>query len=134
MIAVATTLAYSHGGGATHDLIQELYNDDNDGDGDLDEIITDVGVFLDAVDQFGGAAENDWPNIALYLLNFYQQNSLFRGGDIDDNDVLAGATLEEVNTTTDPGWNNALDHFNIDDDPQVQQLIRTRLQQRLMNR
>lgn len=119
-------IGYSHGGGATHDLIQELY-------ADLDRI-TDVGVFLDAVDQFGINAENDWPDVTVYLLNIYQDNTALSGDDIDDSEVLPGAMLEEINTTTDPAWNNTLDHFSIDDDPQVQQLIRTRLQQRLINR
>jgi len=128
-------IGYSHGGGATHDLIQELFNEDNDGDGDIDEVFTDIGVFLDAVDQFGLAAENDWPDVALYLLNIYQEIPFQLGGaDINDNEVEAGLLLEEINTTTDPGWDDSLDHFSIDDDPQVQQLVRTRLQQILQNR
>ncbi|MEX2171116.1 MAG: fibronectin type III domain-containing protein [Pirellulales bacterium] len=124
-------IGYSYGGGATHDLIEEL--------DDFIDPLTHVGVFLDAVDQFGINAENDWPNIAIYLLNIYSQINEpglgdLGGADIDDDEVEIGATLEEINTTTDPGWNNTLDHFSIDDDPQVQELIRTRLQQRLQVR
>jgi hypothetical protein len=44
------------------------------------------------------------------------------------------ATLEEIPTTTLPGWNHTLDHSEIDDDPHVQQLIRTRILQLLINR
>jgi hypothetical protein len=129
-------IGYSQGGGATHDLIQNMFTEDGDGDGDIDEIFTNIGVFLDAVqhDFPLGAPETDWPDVALYLLNIYQERSVLRGGDINDNEVWAGLLLEEVNTTTDPGWDNALDHFDIDDDPQIQQLIRTRLQQELINR
>ena len=132
-------IGYSYGGGATHDLIEGLIDEDNDNDGDPDDILTFVGVFLDAVDQFGINAENDWPAIAIYLLNIYSQINEpgvgdLGGADINDDEVLTGAALEEINTTTNPGWNNTLDHYSIDDDLQVQQLIRTRLQQNLQNR
>ncbi|MEX2169778.1 MAG: fibronectin type III domain-containing protein [Pirellulales bacterium] len=120
-------IGYSHGGGATHDLIEDL--------DDIDDPFTHIGVFLDAVDQGGLFAENDWPNIAIYLLNIYQEIPFQLGGaDIDDGEVEIGAALEEINVTVEPGWNNTLDHYSIDDDPQVQQLIRMRLQQRLMIR
>ena len=119
-------MGYSQGGGATQLLIERLW--------DEEDIITDFGVYLDAVDHDGAFAENDWPDVAFYLLSIYQENSTLRGGDIDNNEVIPGAFLEEINTTTRPGWNNNLNHTQIDDDPQVQQLIRTRLPQRLPNR
>lgn len=119
-------IGYSQGGGATHDLIERLWDDE--------DIITNLGVMLDAVDHDGFFAENDWPDVAFYLLSFYQTNSFLNGGDIDDDEVLAGATLEEINTTTDAGWDHTLDHSSIDDDPQVGNLIITRLHQILTNR
>jgi hypothetical protein len=54
------------------------------------------------------------------------------GGDIDDTEVEAGAVLEEINTTTDPGWNPNLDHFSIDDNLQIQQRIVLRLHQLML--
>jgi hypothetical protein len=109
-----------------HDIIERLWNDD--------EIVSGMGVYLDAVDHDGAFAENDWPDAVFYLLNIYQRNSGFMGGDVDDEEVLPGAQMEEVNVTTDSGWNHNLIHTSLDDDPQVQQLIRTRLQQFLLNR
>ncbi len=119
-------IGYSQGGGATHDLIERLWNDN--------DIITDLGVFLDAVDHDSFFAENDWPDVAFYLLSFYQTNSFLRGGDIEDSEVLPGGMLEEINTTTDVGWDNTLDHSSIDDDGQVGSLIITRIQQIVINR
>ena len=74
------------------------------------------------------------PDVAFYLLSIYQTNSFLRGGDIDDSEVLPGATLEEINTTSDPGWTNTLSHSQIDDDVQVGSLIITRLDQLLLER
>jgi hypothetical protein len=93
-----------------------------------------LSVYLDAVchDFPLGFAETDWPEAVWFLLNIYEENSILNGGDIDDSEVWAGAILEEANTTTDPGWNASLDHFSIDDDLQVQQLITTRLGQLLL--
>jgi len=119
-------IGYSQGGGATHDLIERIHDEEN--------IITNIGVMLDAVDHDGINAENDWPDVVLYLLSFYQTNSFLNGGDIDDDEVLAGATLEEINTTTDLGWDNTLDHSSIDDDPQVGQLIVDQVSFRLFDR
>lgn len=42
--------------------------------------------------------------------------------------------LEEINVTLEAGWDNALTHFNIDDDLQVQNLILSRLNQFLLQR
>jgi hypothetical protein len=34
------------------------------------------------------------------------------GADIDDGEpAIYGATMEEIDTTNDPGWNHNLDHF-----------------------
>jgi hypothetical protein len=119
-------IGYSQGGGATHDLIERVYQDT--------DIITDIGVFLDAVDHDGFFAENDWPDVAFYLLSFYQENSFLNGGDIDDDEVLAGATLEEININTTPGWDDTLEHSEIDDDLDVGSLIIGRLNQILLDR
>lgn len=119
-------IGYSQGGGATHDLIERVYADH--------DIITNIGVFLDAVDHDGFFAENDWPDVVFYLLSFYQTNSFLNGGDIDDNEVLPGATLEEINTTTDPEWDNTLNHSLIDDDLDIGSRIIFRLNQILIDR
>ena len=120
-------MGYSQGGGATHDLIERLYEDD-------ENFITIYGVYLDAVDHDGINAENDWPDVTLYLLNIYETNSILNGGDIDDTEVITGSTLEEINTTSDSGWDHTLDHFSIDDNLQVRQRILLRLGQLLFFR
>jgi hypothetical protein len=123
-------MGYSQGGGATHDLIERLYADYQD----LDHI-TMFGVYLDAVqhDFPLGASERRWPEAVFYLLNIYQSLPLqLGGGDIDNNDVIPGAILEEIDTTTDPGWNANLDHFLIDDDIQVRNRILQRLHERML--
>jgi hypothetical protein len=117
-------MGYSQGGGATHDLIERLYADYED-----QQHITIYGVYLDAVDHDSLFAENDWPNVAFYLLSFYQTNSTLNGGDIENEEVLPGTTLEEINTTADAGWNHNLDHYSIDDNLQVQQRMLLRLSQ-----
>jgi hypothetical protein len=119
-----SVMGYSQGGGATHDLIERLTEED-------ENFITIYGVYLDAVDHDSLFAENDWPDVAFYLLSFYETNSSLNGGDVDDEEVLAGATLEEINTTTDSGWNHSLDHYLIDDNLQVHQRILLRLNQLL---
>ena len=58
-------LGYSWGGGATHDLLERLY----------DEFYpASFGVFLDAIEHGTIFAEDDWPLDVLYLLNIYQRN------------------------------------------------------------
>jgi hypothetical protein len=122
-------MGFSQGGGATHDLIERLYSDH--------EIVTRLGVYVDAVSHDGRFAEQRWPVAALHLLNFYEEIiefPNFGGGDIDDNEVIAPATLEEYNVNTDNSFPPDLNHYFIDDDALVQQLIRTRLLQFLINR
>ena len=114
-------MGYSWGGGAAHDLIERLWNN-------LD-YITLYGVYLDAVVHGGVFAQNDWPNETFYLLNIYQQNNPLGGDPIDPNDVTPGATLEDINTTTAPGFPGNLGHSSIDDNLQVQQRILLRLNQ-----
>lgn len=118
-------IGYSQGGGATHDLIERVFDEEN--------IITNIGVMLDGVRHNGINSETDWPDVALYLLSIYQTHSFLRGDDIDNGEVLPGTTLEEVNTTADPGWDSALDHSAIDDDLQVGNLIVNRLRQILID-
>lgn len=114
-------IGYSQGGGATHDLIERLWNEN--------DIITDIGVMLDAVRHNGVFAETDWPDAAFWLLNIYQTNSFLGGGDIDDSEVLPGATLEEVDKTAD-----GLEHTSIDDDLSIHSLIVSRLDFFLLER
>ena len=116
-------MGYSWGGGAAHDLIERLWND-------FDYNVL-YGVHLDAVvhGSFLATPETDWPNEAFYLLNIYQSNAFLHGAAIDPNDVTPGATLEDIDTTTAPGFPGNLDHSTIDDDPQVQGRILLRLNQ-----
>ena len=116
-------MGYSWGGGAAHDLIERLWND-------FDYIVL-YGVHLDAVvhGSFLATPETDWPNEAFYLLNIYQSNAFLHGAAIDPNDVTPGATLEDIDTTTAPGFPGNLNHSTIDDDPQVQARILLRLNQ-----
>ena len=58
----------------------------------------------------------------------------FVGDYIPEGQNEPNTIIEEHNTTEDGGWNNDLNHRSIDDDIQVKQLIRTRLQQVLINR
>jgi hypothetical protein len=114
---------FSQGGGATHDLIEALYANR--------ELITRMATYLDAVDHHGIGAENDWPDVAFHLLSFYETIEELPlplgGGDINDDEKYAGTTLEEY-------FYNNLDHYQIDDEPLIQNLIRTRLQQLLIFR
>lgn len=107
-------IGYSRGGGATHNLIEMLWNENF--------INTDIGVMLDAVRHDGISAETDWPDGVYHLLSFYQTNSLLQGGPItgggDHPEVLV-----EFNTTTHPWWDGDLNHTLIDDDLLVGNLI-----------
>lgn len=115
-------LGYSWGGGAAHDLIQRLWNDF--------DYNTTYGVYLDAIVHGGATAQTDWPNEAFYALNIYQENTFLLHGDpIDPNDVTPGATLEDIDTTTAPGFPGNLGHSSIDDNTQVQARILLRLGQ-----
>lgn len=112
-------IGYSQGGGAVHDLIERLYSDE--------DIITRIGVYLDAVRFNGRFAETDWPDAVLHLLNIYSLavEPIDLGGDaVDPSGVIPPATLEEYDVTNVAG---GLDHFSIDDDPSVQATIRQRL-------
>ncbi|HMO84216.1 MAG TPA: hypothetical protein PKC18_04760 [Lacipirellulaceae bacterium] len=117
---------YSQGGGVVHSLIKN----------DLDPInnfqYTPIyAVYLDAVRHDSFVTEDRWPGAVYYLLNIYQANEI-GGGDIDDNEVLPGAIMEEVNVTTDPNFVNTLNHSQIDDDLDVWLLILLR-QNQLLN-
>jgi hypothetical protein len=109
---------YSWGGGAAHDLVEELYNDG------YPTIFT---LFLDAVEHgvlSPSAPQNDWPAQTFYLLNIWQPNQGFLdyGGDaISNPEEMAGfSELEEF-----PLSNH--NHRSIDDDPEVHQQIITTL-------
>ena len=127
-------MGYSQGGGATHDLIERLWFEDFDNSGEPDNILTQLGVLIDAVDHDGAFAETDWPDLTFYLLNFWQENGGFMGGEMDPSEFVPPATVEEYNTTTAPGFDNDNDHELIDDDPTLQNLIRNRINGLLINR
>jgi len=118
-------MGYSWGGGATHDLIEGLY--------DSDMLFPAFAVYLDAVEHGAlstNAPQNEWPNETLYLLNIWQPNPTLEYGGAaiyNPEDMSPFSTLEEVDVVAD--WGLDLDHYSIDDNLQVQQLIRTRLGQ-----
>jgi len=109
-------MGYSWGGNLAHDLIERLSQ--NEG------ITTLYGVYLDAIIYRALPAESDYPNETAYLLNIYETNTFIpQGSAIDSNTITPGATVEDVDTTTAPGYPGDLTHYTIDDDPQVQQHI-----------
>ena len=115
-------MGYSQGGGVVQNMIED----------ELEPLINPqylpiFGVYLDAVRHDSIFAETDWPESVFYLLNIYQTRlAQLGGGDINNNEVIAPATLEEINVTTDPGWNATLGHSLIDDNVQVLNRILTR--------
>jgi hypothetical protein len=120
-------MGYSQDGGVVQNIIEDELDPINN-----PQYLPVYGVYLDAVVHDSVFSETDWPDVVFYLLNIYQQNSLLGGDDIDDNEVLAPAVLEEINTTTDPGFPANLDHQSIDDDIQVLQRIILRQNQLLL--
>jgi hypothetical protein len=111
-----TVMGYSWGGGAAHDLIERLYQNEN--------ITTLYGVYLDAITYGGVFAQDNWPNATAYLLNMYETNTiLIHGAAIDPTTIQGGATVEDRDTRTEPGYPGDLTHYTIDDDPQVQHHI-----------
>ncbi|MCI0563219.1 MAG: hypothetical protein MN733_32480, partial [Nitrososphaera sp.] len=112
-------MGFSQGGGVVRNLIQEELDPINN-----PQYLPIFGVYLDAVRHDLAFAETRWPEAVFYLLNIYQEVPFqLGGGDINDNEVIPPAVLEEINTTTDPGWNPNLDHSSIDDNLQIQQRI-----------
>jgi hypothetical protein len=69
-----------------------------------------------------------------WLCNCRPQANPPRGGDINDEDVIPPAIIEEINVTTDAGWDHSLNHYFIDDDLQVRQAIRIRVEDHLRSR
>jgi hypothetical protein len=115
-------MGYSHGAGATRLLIEMLTDFDPEGD-----FITQYGVYLDGVTHGCITAENTWPEATFYMLNIYETvDPKWHGADIDDDEVLPGALLEEHNVTDEISAN--IDHEHIDDNGQVQATIRARLE------
>jgi hypothetical protein len=131
-------MGHSQGGGTAHDLIEMLSSNDPEQD-----LFTMLAVYWDAVENMPlqptddiPLPEQDWPEHTLYLLNIYQQTPLnWQGGPMEEEDIeTLGATLEDINVTTQGGWDNSLDHKRIDEDLQVKQRVKNRLEQRLIRR
>jgi hypothetical protein len=115
-------MGYSWGGGVAHDLIDKLWDD-------FDYNVL-YGVFWDAVQHpLKAPAETDFPEGLFYLLNIYQTFSFPRGGTIEPENVPAGSQLEDVNTTTAPGFPGDVPHQLIDDAISVKNRIGLRLSQ-----
>ena len=82
---------------------------------------------LDAVRHTGPATENRWPEATFYLLNIYETiDPKWHCGDIDDDEVLPGALLEEHNVTVE--LDAGIDHEALDDHVQVKALVRDGLE------
>jgi len=112
---------YSHGGGSVEDLADAL--------GGLVQIA--FTGYIDAVDQALAntlGQETDRPPGTAFHLNIYQENDEFELGGGPIVGLLAQDI--EVNVTQTP-WGAMLDHFTIDDDPNVHALITTHLTQRI---
>lgn len=124
-------MGYSQGGGATHDLIEAVYNRRTN---PVPNDVTTFGVYLDAVDHGlpdpSPAPETRWPFAVAYLLNLYQTNNVPRGGALDEP-ILGD--LEEYDVNNTPGLED-VGHQQIDDNLTIQALIRTRLGEILNNR
>jgi len=126
-------MGHSQGGGATHDLIEMLTSHY----AEVQEVFsTMLGVYLDAVERQifplnDPIPQTDYPDTTVYLLNIFQRSpfpNVFVGNYIDEDEAPPGTTVEDVDL------GSTLTHTEIDDDLQVKQRIRTRLQQRLINR
>ncbi|MCI0331887.1 MAG: hypothetical protein L0228_01520 [Planctomycetes bacterium] len=112
-------MGYSWGGGATHDLVERLYND---------SYFPTYAVFVDAVDHGTNFQETDWPSETFYLLNIWQPNGAFElgGGAISNPEEMSPfSELEEIELQNE-------DHSSIDDDPFVHQRIETRLDELML--
>lgn len=112
---------YSHGGSSVHDLSDRLMNNA----GNIGSFTIHYSGYIDAVDQRFPltAQENRRPPGTQYLTNYYQNNGIFElgGGPIDP----PGAEFQlDVQST---GWGNNLDHFTVDDHPNVKTGIFDRL-------
>mgnify|MGYP000431895729 CR=1 FL=1 len=121
-------MGYSQGGGVVQNMIERELDPVNS---DPDHLPV-FGVYLDAVvHDTLGVPEVDWPESVAYLLNIYQTNNFPRGGDIDNTEVDPGFILDEINVTTCFDFNNNLNHFDIDDDFDVQLYIFVKQEQLL---
>ena len=107
-------LGYSHGGGSTHDLAENLNNNGR---------TTAFTAYIDAVAQpdANPAQENRRPPGTAFLVNYYQENGAFELG----GGPVPGANFELDVTTT--GWGAALDHYNVDDHQNVRNGVRDQL-------
>jgi len=95
---------------------------DTNGDGSIGDAVAGPGNREGIFDTAQILYDNGWDVLA------------FDEEDVDAGEVLPGATLEEINTTTDPGWDSTLDHSSIDDDGQVRTRIFSRVFQILLER
>jgi hypothetical protein len=118
-------IGYSQGGGATHDLIEMLWREN--------DINTNIGVYIDAVHHIGPSPMVFWPEGVFYLLNIFEINPWLHGGAIIDYPGLP-FVLDEIDTEIDSRWNGSLSHSSIDDDPLVLDIVISRLHSLLPDR
>ncbi len=116
-------MGYSQGGGVVQNMVERELDPVNNF-----QYTPIFAVYLDAVRHDTAFAETEWPNTVFYLMNIYQtlpSDLGLGGGEIEFGfgDVFATSTLEEINVTSDPGWDNTLDHSEIDDNQAVLQHI-----------
>ncbi len=123
---------YSHGGGATYELANRIYRNtlpQSDSDR-LDDITSPFTMpytaYVDAITQETIGAENRRPPMTAFHVNLYQTNSIASGG-------LTGgpANGDDDFDVTTRQWGINLDHFTIDDEPNVRNWVKMRLEQKV---
>ena len=110
---------YSHGGGSTHDLAERL--DDNRAIGVFS---IDFTAYVDGIENDSDTdlgKETRLPPSTGYHANYYQRCTPF----FLCGDSVSGANVD-LNVSTTP-WGANLDHFTIDDAPEVLNGIRDQL-------
>ncbi len=112
-------MGYSHGGGSTYNLAWRL---NENVIGNLTDVTGAFAIpytaYIDAITDYTTGAENRRPLLSVFHVNQYQRNSTLKGGPAGGDDDI-DRSYRGVN------------HGNIDDDPVVLDLMRTRLRQRV---
>lgn len=128
-ISQVAIYGYSHGGGSTHDLAERLDNTRND-IGGFDIVFT---AYIDAVAQPLALQETQRPPGSAYHVNYYQEGvssplSPWADYGLDGGPMDPPGADFEVNVDAD---GQTQTHYTIDDDDNVLQEIRSRLELRV---
>lgn len=128
-VTFVAIFGYSWGGGATYNLTAQV-----DALRPAIAFSIDFTAYVDAViqDHLLGAPQMMWPEGTAWHLNIYQPNDLIElgGGPMPENDPdPAHRADEDINTETDAGFTQGLDHYSIDNDDSVQTRLKNRLRE-----